>query len=275
MEKILFLLDEVRESKPLVHHITNYVTVTNCANATLAICGSPIMADDIKEVEEIVSISKALVINIGTLNERTVKSMLVAGKKANKMGIPVIFDPVGAGASKLRNNAIAKLLSNVRMSVIRGNISEIRHIAGDTTRIEGVNASDSDLIRKLHDNINTVKTCSRKYGCIASISGAVDIITDGDKIFTVANGHSVMSKITGTGCMLTSLIASFCGVTTDYLMATVAAVASMGVAGEIAFEKAGNFGTGTFNAALLDAISMLSADILKNRVKLDEIQDRL
>jgi hydroxyethylthiazole kinase len=271
MEEIILLLDKVKKNKPLVHHITNYVTVTNCANATLAIGAAPIMADDIGEVEDIVGISKALVINIGTLNERTIGSMLAAGKKANEIKIPTVFDPVGAGASKLRNDTTARLLDNVKMSVIRGNVSEIRHIAGDATKIEGVNASDSDLMRKLRDNVETAKICSKKYGCIVSISGAVDIITDGNKTFTIANGHSIMSEITGAGCMLTSLVASFCGATDDYLIATTAAVASMGVAGEMAFERSGNFGVGSFNAALLDAIGALSSGILKNRVKLDEI----
>jgi hydroxyethylthiazole kinase len=269
-KKIFSLINEVRKKIPLIYQITNYVTVKDCANAVLAIGGSPIMADDKEEAVDIVSISKALVINIGTLNKRTVESMILAGETANKLNIPVILDPVGAGASELRNNTVMELLGNIRMSVIRGNISEIRFVTGNASKIEGVNVSASDALRKIQENIETVKFCSKKYNCVTVITGAIDVVGDGEKVFTINNGHPMMSQITGTGCMLTAVIGCFCGVSDDYLSATLAAVVSMGIAGEIAFEKVGQFGVGSFNVALLDALSKISREILKNRNKLNE-----
>ena len=144
LEKAAALLEKVREQAPLVHNITNYVTVNDCANAVLAIGGSPIMADDIGEAEDITAISSALVLNMGTLNQRTIASMLAAGKKANKMGIPVVFDPVGAGASALRNDTAKKVLEQVKISILRGNLSEISFVAGMEASTKGVDSSEKD-----------------------------------------------------------------------------------------------------------------------------------
>lgn len=269
------LLYGVREKRPLVHHITNYVTVNDCANIVLAIGASPVMADEIHEVEDMVSIANALVLNLGTLNERTVKSMLVAGKKANELGIPVIFDPVGVGATTYRTEIASKIIDEVEISVISGNISEIKTIAGLGGTTKGVDASLEDMAGL--ENVEKVgkmaRDLSSKLNCTIAITGAVDVITDGDKGFYVCNGHEMLSTITGTGCMCTSLIGSFCGVTDDYLNATTAGIMSMGIAGERAYGslRQGNIGSGSFRAKLLDMVFMLTGGDLAKEGKVYEM----
>ena len=170
------LLNEVRERNPLIHNITNYVTVNDCANAILAIGASPIMADDIGEVEEIASISSALVINIGTLNQTTIASMIKAGRKANELNIPVVLDPVGAGASTLRNRTVEEILSQVKVAVIRGNLSELSFIAGYEASTKGVDAAKSD---EKYDALEIGKLVANRYSCVVGITGKIDIITNG------------------------------------------------------------------------------------------------
>lgn len=263
------LLYEVREKNPLIHNITNYVTVNDCANAVLAIGASPIMADDVAEVEEIVSISSALVINIGTLNQRTIASMIMAGKKANELNIPVVLDPVGAGASALRNKTTQEILSNVKIDVIRGNLSEISFIAGLKASTKGVDAAKID---EKNDALDIAKLVANKYSCVIGITGKVDIISDGIRVAKVANGHEILSKVTGTGCMTSALVGSFCGVTNDYYTATVVGIASMGISGEIAFEIAGVRGAGSFHISIIDALSNMNGIYFSERAKIDEIK---
>ncbi len=260
-------LETLRKTVPLVHNITNYVTVNDCANALLAIGASPIMADDIAEAADITSISSALVINIGTLNQRTVASMVAAGKKANEMRIPVVFDPVGAGASKLRNDATREILNQVKITVLRGNISEISFVAGLDVSTKGVDASVAD---GNHDAVAVAKAVAQNLGCIAAITGAVDVISDGNRVVEIRNGHPMLSKVTGTGCMTSALVGAYVGALKDGFIAAVGGVASMGIAGEIAFEKAGNIGTGSFHAAIIDALSQLDAAQMQERAKLNE-----
>jgi len=264
------LLNQVRSSKPLVHHITNYVTVNDCANITLGIGASPVMADDIGEAADITSISSSVVLNMGTLNERTIPSMITAGKSANQKKIPVVFDPVGAGASKLRNDTAARLINEVNLSVLRGNISEIKFMAGLASETKGVDASDSDVA--CADNMGQIaKTLAQKLGCVVAISGAVDSISDGDKIIYIENGHPLMGNLTGTGCMCSSLVGSFCGAAEGkYFVATAAAILCMGVAGDLAHEKAGRLGRGSFIAALHDAIGHMDAETLERLAKYRE-----
>ena len=262
------LLEKVKHKKPLVHHITNYVTVNDCANITLAIGASPVMADAIEEAADIAAIASAVVLNIGTLNNRTVESMLAAGGSANERGIPVIFDPVGAGASAFRNETARRLLSEVRMDVIRGNISEIRSVAGLSSNTKGVDASEADTFENA---AQIARELASKRGCVVVITGAVDIISDGARTAEIRNGHSDMSRVTGTGCMCTSLIGSLCGAAGDAFHGAAAAVLCMGVAGELAHEKAGADGSGSFRNAVIDAVSGMDADILKARGKIDEI----
>ncbi|MDR0321036.1 MAG: hydroxyethylthiazole kinase [Treponema sp.] len=264
------LLNKVRENKPLVHHITNYVTVNECANITLAIGASPVMADAIEEAADISAIAQALVLNMGTLNARTVASMLAAGKSANKKGIPVVFDPVGAGASSFRNEIAALIMNEITLSVIRGNISEIKFVAGFGSQTKGVDASESDLAGA--DSAGqTAKELARKLGCVVVVSGAVDTISDGKKIIHVENGHPMLGNLTGTGCMCSSLIGSFCGAAPNELLsASTAAMMSMGIAGELAYENAGQKGNGSFRAALHDAISKMDAQTFEKRARYNE-----
>jgi len=261
------LFEKVREQVPLVHQITNYVTVSDCANVTLAIGASPVMADDFAETEDITSISSALVLNMGTLNERTIASMLASGKRANELGIPVVFDPVGAGASGLRNNTARKILEQVDVSILRGNLSEISFLAGEKASTRGVDASAADAE---NDGAGIAQNAARQYHCVTAITGAVDFVTDGERIVTMKNGHPMLSKVTGTGCMATALTAAFASVSKDYLAAAVAGITAMGIAGEIAFEKAGDRGTGSFRIALMDAVSMLTGEMIEARAKIEE-----
>jgi hydroxyethylthiazole kinase len=266
--KVAELLSEVRNKKPLIHNITNYVTVNDCANVVLAIGASPIMADDIEEAADITAISSALVINIGTLNHRTVDAMLSSAKKANELGIPIVLDPVGAGASALRNKTTEQILANAKISVLRGNMSEISFIAGLGATTKGVDAAESDITS--NDGVAIATAVAKKLGCIVAITGATDIISDGERVVKISNGHKMLSDVTGTGCMSTALVGSFCGATKDYFAAAIGGITSMGIAGEIAFEKAGTQGTGSFHIAIIDTISKLTQKVLLERAKINE-----
>lgn len=257
----------VREKSPLVHNITNYVTVNDVANIELAMGASPIMADDESEAADIASIANALVINIGTLNSRTIVSMVKAGKAANSKGIPVVFDPVGAGASALRNETTEKLLKEVKMTVIRGNVSEMSYIAGISANTKGVDVSADDLRR---DKLSIAKAVSEKYGCTAAITGEVDVITDGKRSVEIHNGVAELSRVTGTGCMTTGLLGGFAAVCEPFA-AAVCAVASMGIAGELSFERNCKPGTGSFHIGLIDAISLMNGEIFTERAKINEL----
>lgn len=266
------LLENVRERAPLVHHITNYVTVNDCANITLSIGASPVMADDINEVEAMTSIASSLVINIGTLNSRTVECMIKAGKKANEVGIPVILDPVGAGATPYRTKVAKTIMDNIELAVIRGNLSEIKTLYGINTKTKGVDSLyDTSIKDELEKGKLLAKDFSKRVGSIIAITVAVDIVTDGKMIYTVENGHKIMSKITGTGCMCSSLIGAYLGTNEDNLLAALSGVVSMGISGELAYEslKEGE-GTGTFKVKLMDNIYNLSKEVIEKRGKINE-----
>ncbi|MEE1067824.1 MAG: hydroxyethylthiazole kinase [Fibrobacteraceae bacterium] len=260
------LLVIVRQTKPLVHNITNYVTVNDVANILLAIGASPIMADAKEEAADIASISKALVLNIGTLNERTVESMILAGKAANERNIPVIFDPVGAGASKFRNEVTNQILESVKISILRGNLSEISFIAGLQSSTKGVDVSEADLSNDAESVANLV---AKKFNCTAVITGKVDIISDSKRLAKISNGHPQMSKVTGTGCMSSAITGAFAATTNDMFLAGIAALTSMGIAGEIAYEKTQNLGTGSFRNAIIDSISCLDTNTILERGKIE------
>lgn len=272
-KKVGEMLNRLREKCPLVHHITNYVTVNDCANITLAIGASPVMADDINEVEDMVAIASALVINIGTLNGRTVEAMIKAGKRANELNIPVILDPVGAGATAYRTKIAKRILDEIKLSVIRGNLSEIMTLYGIKSQTKGVDSLDD--ISSSRDKLIKVKKLamdfSNRIDAVVAITGAVDVITDGKSIYSVNNGHKIMSKVTGTGCMCTSLIGSYLGAGGEDLIAALAGVASMGIAGEIAYEGLGEYGgSGSLKINIIDAVYNLSLEIIKKRGKINE-----
>lgn len=260
------MISIVRSRCPLVHCITNYVTVNDTANAILAVGASPIMSDDINDVEDIVSISQALVINIGTLNERTVRSMVQAGMKANELGIPVVLDPVGAGASSYRNRTVDELLSKVSFTVIRGNLSEMAYINGSASRTKGVDSSMSEADA---DPVAVASAVSCKTGAVAAITGRVDTVAKDGRIARIYSGHPEMGRITGTGCMLSGIIGAFVGTGEDPFLMTANAIAAMGAAGIDAYEKAGHLGTGSFRVAIIDALSLMSDAMIKEKGQLE------
>ncbi len=268
------LFEQVKVQSPLVHNITNYVTVNDCANVILAAGGSPLMADDEEEVADIVSISKALYINVGTLNRRTIESMKIAGKRANELGIPVILDPVGMGASRLRNESVNALLETIRFSVIKGNMTEIRAIDQNCRTLSGVDAERSDQITSdtLDDSIVLAKGVAKRFSSVVVITGATDIVTDGERVRTITNGDPMMSKITGTGCMTGSLIGTFVAVDANrpFDAATIA-VSMMGLAGEKAAELVveRQEGTSSMKRYLIDQILRIDEQVWKAGAKIE------
>lgn len=268
------IYENLKANTPLVHTITNYVTVNDCANIVLAVGGSPIMADSILEVEEITSICNALVINIGTLNERVIESMIKAGKKANEINNPTILDPVGVGASTLRRETTFKLLEQVPFSIISGNASEIKTIYKESGKTSGVDANTEDKIEdnNLDEMVEMCKNLSKRTGAIISMTGAIDIVANSDKANVIYNGNPLMSQVSGTGCMLSTVIGAYCGANKDNLLnATTVAAAHMGLAGEIAFEKLKQVdgGTSTYKMLLIDAISQINFKTLKGGVRIE------
>ena len=253
---IASLLNDVRAARPLVHQITNYVSVNDCANAVLAIGGAPVMADDADEVVEMVGIASALVLNIGTLNRRTIETMLLAGRRANELGKPVVLDPVGAGATALRTETAKMLLRELKLAVVRGNISEISALVGEAGTTRGVDASGLE-----GDAAKVAVRLAKASGASVAVTGAVDVIADDNRIVKVANGHPLLTRITGTGCVATALIGAFSGVTDDYSLAAAGGLVCLGIAGERA--AAVHSGTGSFRVGLMDALSVLQAqDVL-------------
>ncbi|MGG7148221.1 hydroxyethylthiazole kinase [Clostridium butyricum] len=270
-QKVVELLNRLKNKKPLIHNITNYVTVNDCANILLAIGASPIMADDLKESADITSIASALVINIGTLNERTIESMIASGKKANELNIPVVLDPVGAGASSFRNETTKRILEEIKISVLRGNMSEIKFIAGLESETKGVDASESDLKSDSDEGVRVAKSLAKRFNCTVAITGVCDIVSDGEKSVTIENGTKMLSNVTGTGCMTTALVGGYlgaCETKEDLFIAAISGIVSMGICGEIAEERAGNIGLGSFHMAIIDAVSNLDEENLLNRSKI-------
>ncbi|MDE5577649.1 MAG: hydroxyethylthiazole kinase, partial [Oscillospiraceae bacterium] len=249
----------------------NYVTVNDCANILLACGGSPIMSDDIGEVEEITSICGGLNINIGTLNSRTIPAMLAAGKKANELGHPVLLDPVGAGASSLRTDTALKLLNEVKFTVIRGNISEIKTLAAGSGTTKGVDADSADRVTEenLERVCDFVKAFAAKTGAVVAVTGAIDIVADGKKAYCIFNGHPMMSSVTGTGCQLSAMTAAYVTANPESVLeAAAAAVCAMGVCGEIAHERLDTQdGNSSYRNYIIDAVYNLSGGILEKRAR--------
>ena len=263
------MLNTVREKSPLIHNITNYVTVNDCANILLACGGSPIMSDDLGEVEEITTICGGLNINIGTLNAQTIPSMLAAGKKANALGHPVVLDPVGAGASSLRTNTAYQLLEEVQFAVIRGNISEIKTLANGQGTTKGVDADVADTVTEetLPEAAAFAKAFAAKTGAVIAITGAIDIVANAEKAYCIYNGHSMMSSVTGTGCQLSALTAAYVTANPNHaLEAAAAAVCAMGICGQIAQERLTTLdGNSSYRNYIIDAMYHLDGDTLEQK----------
>ncbi len=245
------LLQKVRECKPIVHHMTNYVTVNDCANIVLALGGSPIMADEKKELHDIGKLSNALVLNIGTINDSLLEGMKIAAVNASERKIPIILDPVGAGASTYRTAAVDQLLSSINPTVIRGNLSEIKSVAHLSSHTSGVDSSPVDEAQGISHAIEVAKQVAQDLNCVVAVSGKSDIITDGKQVVLVENGDVMLTRITGTGCMSTSMIATLCAISSSPFLASIVATAAMGIAGERASEKRG---MGTFHSELFNII---------------------
>ena len=262
-------LTAVRGNKPLVQCITNFVTVNDCANIILAAGGSPTMASHPLEVEEAVCGVQALVCNMGAIDK--VDSMILAGKAANRLGIPVVLDPVGAGGTQLRRDAVKRLLDEVHFTVIRGNASEIRYLAGQQSAGSGVDVSDVDEITEsnLESAVSMAAELAERLETVIAVSGKIDVISDGKESCVLNNGCATMARITGSGCMLTALIGAFCGGNRNYFSAACSAVAAMGICGEIAEAKRLRNGTGnaTFRTDLIDAVFNLTEEQLEEGVR--------
>jgi hydroxyethylthiazole kinase len=259
------LLEKVRQNSPLVHNITNFVVMNSSANILLAIGASPVMAHSIDEVTEMTSIADALVLNIGTLEKAWVESMITAAQAANDKGIPVILDPVGAGATKLRTRSVKEIMSQANISVLRGNASEILSLTSDSTKTRGVDSS----LAVSDELAETSKNIALEMDCIIAISGESDIITDGNKIFRVSNGHPIMTRVTGIGCGLTAVTGAFCAAAKDDLLkATAAAFACYGICGDLAV-KASNQ-PGSYFISFLDTLYSLKDKNINTLLKIQE-----
>lgn len=259
-EQVADGVGRVRSLRPLIHHVTNYISINDCANVTLAAGASPIMANDPAEVAEVVSQSSALVLNLGTPNTRMLESMLIAGRQANVSGIPVILDPVGIGMTQVRTRVAEQLLQQVRLSVVRGNLAEIQRMAGICSAMKGI-----DSLADASDAPEIVRQAAAAMGCLVTATGPVDFISDGRQVCRLENGVDLLSRVTGTGCMTTSLTACCFAAMGPSLAAAAGGAMWMGIAGEMAREAMQvTEGTGMFRVRLLDAVSTISRqDILQ------------
>ncbi|MCD8208953.1 MAG: hydroxyethylthiazole kinase [Bacteroidales bacterium] len=267
------MLENVRRKRPVIHCITNYVTANDCANILLACGASPVMADDEAEAAEFTARCGGLVLNLGTLSTRKIPAMMAAGRKANEMKIPAVLDPVGAGASKLRTETAEELLKNIRFSVIRGNISEIRALALGTFSTRGVEADEADLVTEesLGQTVRLAGDFAVRTGSVVSVSGAIDIAADPDTAYCIRNGRPEMREITGTGCMLSALTAAFEAANPgNELTAAAAAACALGLCGETAFGRmTEQDGNASFRNYLIDAVYRLTPEGLEAGAKFE------
>lgn len=262
-EEIFHALESIRRASPVVHNITNYVVMNNTANALLAIGASPVMAHAEEEMEDMVNIASALVVNIGTLSESWVRSMLIAARQAAKKGIPVILDPVGAGATAYRTKTARGLIDKQPPSIIRGNASEIMALHDDQSKTKGVDSSASS-----DRALDIARHVSETYHCVVCVSGATDYIVEGERIATIKNGHPLMARVTGLGCTASALCGAFAAVEKSAFTATVDAMAVMAIAGEMAAAVAA--GPGSLQISFLDCLHRLSEEDIAGLLKAED-----
>ncbi len=273
--QIAEVVERVRARRPLLHHITNYVTVNGVANMTLCIGALPVIAQAREEVEQMVEAAGALVLNLGTLCPEQVEAMWMAGRRANQLGIPVVLDPVGVGATRLRTQSALRLLDELSIAVVRGNAAEIAALAPADTQAEAQAGASAEV--KIR-GVESVGVCAdaaalagrlaRQRRCVVAITGAVDVVSDGTRSVRVANGHPWMGRVTGTGCMATAVIGACAAVESDFVLATAAALAVYGLAGERAAER--SQGPGSFQIQLFDAVAGLTEEALLQGVRVEE-----
>lgn len=281
LEKSANNVEKLRQESTLTHCITNVVTVKDCANAVLAVGGSPIMANAPEEAEEIVNIASSLVINIGTLVKEQIETMKKSAKTATELNKPYVLDPVGIGISKIRNETPIDLIKQSKPTIIRGNLSEIKAIATfygileECTTAKGVDVADSDIINKetLQTNAQIVKNIAEKLDTTIAVSGPIDIISDGKETYAIENGHPMMANITGTGCMLGCIMGAYVAVTNG-LQAAVTATTTMAIAGELSAQKTQetNTGTGSFGIYLIDELSKINKETFTKYANIQKIE---
>ena len=253
-------LAAIREHHPMVHHITNSVVMNFTANVTLCMGASPVMAPCIDESSEMVQFAGALLLNIGTLNPALIDSMIAAGKKANELAIPVVFDPVGVGATNLRTNSAKRIISEIDVSIVCGNAGEILALAGKHGKVRGVDSMDT-----IDNRIEMISSLALETGWVIAVTGPTDIVTDGTRTVGINNGHPIMGRVTGTGCAATTAAACYAAAVEDCFEAATGGLISFGIAGECAAERCK--GPGTFVPQLLDALADLDKEIIGRRAR--------
>ena len=256
-------VERIRAEAPLVHNITNYVVMNTTANALLGIGASPVMAHATEEVEEMVALSRALVLNIGTLSASWIEAMFKAGRAAGRRGIPVVLDPVGAGATSFRTETAERLLTEIAPTIIRGNASEIRALAnasGDTKGVDSTHTSEEAQ--------DAARSLAARWGCVVVVSGATDRIVSDAGVLRVYNGHPMMPRVTGLGCTATALVGAFAAVNPSPREAAAHAMAVMGIAGEMAAERPA--GPGSFQMHFLDALYQIQESDIQLRLRVEE-----
>jgi hydroxyethylthiazole kinase len=260
IEHIIEALDKVRAGNPLVHNITNVVVTNFTANGLLALGASPVMAYAKEEVADMAKIAGALVLNMGTLDEEIIHGMLLAGKSANEHQVPVIFDPVGAGATPYRTEAARLIMKELRVSVLRGNAAEVANVIGQASTIKGVDAAGTDN----GNGAGLAAHAAQVLGCVVVVTGKDDIVSDGTISYKISNGTPLLTKVTGTGCLLSSVIGAFAAVEPDLILASTAALAYYGVAAEAAVEVSGSDRPGAFQIEFIDALHRTGAEALQH-----------
>jgi len=259
-------LEQIRQSRPLIHHITNLVVMNDTANVTLHVGALPVMAHAKEEVADMVNLAGALVLNPGTLTPEWIEAMLIAGRRANERGVPIVLDPVGAGATPLRTESNLHLLNELRIAVLRGNAGEVGALAGAGGEVKGV-----ESVRGLDDPIAVAASLARQRQTVVAITGKRDILSDGQRVLAVDNGHQWLTTNTGTGCMATTMIAAFCAVERDYLVAAAAGLACFGLAAEQAAECAS--GPASFKVALFDHLYNLTPERLAEGARISVLEE--
>lgn len=257
------LIEKVRECNPLIHNMTNIVVTNFTANGLLALGASPVMAYAKEEVAEMASMAGALVLNMGTPRQDEVEAMIIAGKSANAHEVPVLFDPVGAGATAYRKEVAATILEEVSVSILRGNAAEIASLVGETWNAKGVDAGTGN-----GDVISIAKTAAKKFHAVVVITGKEDVVTDGERTYVIRNGHNILTRVTGTGCLLTSVIGAFVAVEKDYVQAAASALVFYGVAAELAASKTSEQGPGSFQIEFLNQLASVTTVELEQHEKI-------
>lgn len=269
IDKILNLMDKAKEENPLVNFLVNYVTANDLTSITAYFGGTPVMTDDPIDAADVVEYGQvdALVFNIGTITNKQVNAMIEAGKKAAERNVPIILDPVAAGVTPFRSAAIKRMLEELKISVIKGNLAEIKACLGVETTSKGVDSNEDES-----DADQYVIALAKKYNCVVAMTGIEDIITDGKRVVKIMNGTPSLPKVIGTGCTIGALVGTFSGVTDDYFYSAMAGVIVMGIAGEIADQKVdAKLGYYTYKHHLLDTLSVLSNEQIKERANLVDV----